>query len=391
MQRDDHLFGPGPKRILALDGGGTRGIIELAFLARIEALLRERLAGGNADFRLADWFDLIGGTSTGAIIAAGLALGKTTAEITRLYLELGPSAFRRRRWRLTGLVPRFDARPLTRFLEMQLGTRALGSADLRTGLAVMAQRFDTGSPWLFSNNPRAPYWNDPPDGGFIGNHRYQLTEVVRASTAAPGFFRPQWIQVVTGQRPGLFTDGGLSPYNNPSLMLLMMTQARAYGLQWTLSPDQLLLVSVGAGHHRRGLPNSAVPPMTAGGLALHALLDAVTESQTQALALLQWFSEPAMPWSINSEVGDLRGEVFGGRPLLGFQRYDMLLEAEWLQTQLGMRLTHRALERLRRIDDPSCMQELHAMATQVAEQQVRIDHLVAPNDGDTGSPASPPH
>ena len=41
--RDWHLFGPGPKRILALDGGGVRGAISVAFLERIEAILSERL------------------------------------------------------------------------------------------------------------------------------------------------------------------------------------------------------------------------------------------------------------------------------------------------------------------------------------------------------------
>jgi hypothetical protein len=86
-----HFFAPGPKRLLALDGGGTKGIIELAFLARMETLLREHTGAGD-DFRLADWFDLIGGTSTGSIIAAGLAMGKSVAALTRLYLDLGPPA-----------------------------------------------------------------------------------------------------------------------------------------------------------------------------------------------------------------------------------------------------------------------------------------------------------
>ena len=64
--RDRHLFGPGPKRILALDGGGVRGAITVAFLERIESLLWERYG---RDMRLGDFFDLVGGTSTGAIIS----------------------------------------------------------------------------------------------------------------------------------------------------------------------------------------------------------------------------------------------------------------------------------------------------------------------------------
>ena len=71
--RDEHLQNDGrPKRVLALDGGGLRGILTLSFLAEIESMLRERHDGSKL-FRLAHYFDLIAGTSTGAIIAAALA------------------------------------------------------------------------------------------------------------------------------------------------------------------------------------------------------------------------------------------------------------------------------------------------------------------------------
>ena len=70
-KRDTHLFGPGPKRILSLDGGGVRGATTIAFLDRIEALIEE-IEG--RPVRLCDWFNLIGGISTGAIIATALAL-----------------------------------------------------------------------------------------------------------------------------------------------------------------------------------------------------------------------------------------------------------------------------------------------------------------------------
>ena len=70
-----HLFGPGPKRILALDGGGIRGILTVQFLKRIEKLVRDRTGDNSAV--LADYFDLIGGTSTGAIIASEGVAGVT--------------------------------------------------------------------------------------------------------------------------------------------------------------------------------------------------------------------------------------------------------------------------------------------------------------------------
>jgi len=76
LTRDEHFQSPGPKRILALDGGGLRGIATLGYLKRIETLLADRHDAGDS-FRLCHYFDLIAGTSTGAIIAAGLAIGMT--------------------------------------------------------------------------------------------------------------------------------------------------------------------------------------------------------------------------------------------------------------------------------------------------------------------------
>src|ERR1700675_2275655 len=93
--RDRHLFGPGKKRILALDGGGVRGALSIAFLERLEKILTE-IEG--RPVRLCDWFDLIGGTSTGAIIAAALALGYRVADIRTFYEQLAPKIFKKSFW-----------------------------------------------------------------------------------------------------------------------------------------------------------------------------------------------------------------------------------------------------------------------------------------------------
>jgi len=73
---------------LALDGGGLRGVLTVAMLKRIEDILREKTGSGET-FRLSDYYDLIGGTSTGSIIAAGLALGMSVEEVRRHYFTLG--------------------------------------------------------------------------------------------------------------------------------------------------------------------------------------------------------------------------------------------------------------------------------------------------------------
>lgn len=105
----------GPKRILSLDGGVLRGVLTLGMLREIEATLRKR-HDDDPDFRLGHYFDLIAGTSTGAIIAAGLSLGMSVDEVHRHYLKLGNIVFKRSwvRWGL--LRAKFDSDKVQRAL-----------------------------------------------------------------------------------------------------------------------------------------------------------------------------------------------------------------------------------------------------------------------------------
>ena len=80
----------GPKRILALDGGGIRGVLTLQFLQAIESLIKKRFGDNTL---MCDYFDLIGGTSTGSIIAAGLACGMTVSALQAVYEKLGADVF----------------------------------------------------------------------------------------------------------------------------------------------------------------------------------------------------------------------------------------------------------------------------------------------------------
>ncbi|MBF0556537.1 MAG: patatin-like phospholipase family protein, partial [Nitrospirae bacterium] len=102
------LKSEGPKRILSLDGGGVRGIITLNFLEKIEHILGQRYK--RDDFRLCDYFDLIGGTSTGALIAALLSIGKSVGEIKDKYLNLGWKIFKKRQVKMWKSL--FDEQPL---------------------------------------------------------------------------------------------------------------------------------------------------------------------------------------------------------------------------------------------------------------------------------------
>jgi patatin-like phospholipase/acyl hydrolase len=231
------------RRILALDGGGVRGVIELAFLERIENMLRARSADPTK-FRLCDYFDLVGGTSTGSIIAAAIATGRSVAEIRSIYERIAPKVFRRRWWRLTGLQSRFSAAPISDELRREFPQMKLDDPRIRTLLALVTKRMDTGSPWIVSNVPTAPYWNAPSDNSSNGNRHLSVAALIRASTAAPFYFGPERI-AINSLDTGIFIDGGVTPFNNPAIALLMLATMDAYGLRWPLSPDGLLLVSIG--------------------------------------------------------------------------------------------------------------------------------------------------
>jgi hypothetical protein len=371
--RDRHLFGPGHKRILSLDGGGVRGAITLAYLERMEKLIEE-IEG--KPVLLGDWFDLIGGTSTGAIIGTGLALGYRAADLCDFYRALGPRVFQRSMWRLRGLRARFDSRRLTEELRSIIGARALDSEDLRTGLCIVTKRLDTGSTWIVMNNPRSRYWESPEDGSFIGNRYFPLVNVVRASTAAPNYFDPEPIQIIEGTQPGLFVDGGVSPHNSPALHLFMVAALPPYGLCWPLGAENISVISVGTGSFRHRIQLDELPLLRTLGIALHALTAQVSDAQQLVDMLMSWLGNSPMSWPINSELGDL-GRVSPpfDQPLFNFLRYDVKLETDWLARELGVSVDGRTVSAYRRLDAPENIPAIYELGVRAAERQVRREHL----------------
>jgi hypothetical protein len=366
--RDRHLFDSGPKRILSLDGGGVRGVISVAFLERIEVVLREQRGAG----MLSDWFDLIGGTSTGAIIGCALAFGKTTEELRDIYHKLAPKAFKRSRLRVPLLQAKFDVTGLRREITGIVGDRTLDTPDLRTGYALVAKRMDTGSVWIVSNNPRAPYWESPSEKSFIGNRHYPLANLVRASTAAPTYFEPESIRITEGDT-GLFVDGGVSPHNNPALALFMMSRLAPYGLNWETGTDKLTVVSIGTGSFRGGVDKKSIVNTQNITLALHALKSVMDDTSGLALAMMQWMGECPTPWRVNSEIDDVR-DVFPGGPLFRFLRYDVRLEPAWLEQNLDLKLSKKDLARVREMDNPDSIPLAYEIGQMAAERQVKPEH-----------------
>jgi hypothetical protein len=381
LSKRDHLDpAKAPKRILALDGGGIRGILTLQFLKTIESLVKQRL-GENA--LICDYFDLIGGTSTGSIIAAGLACGMTVDALEELYKDIGasvfqpggltkflPESFRGK------LAPKFPSEPLQRELDKRLGAdTTLDSDKIRTGLMIMTKRLDTGSPWPLNNSGGGKYATQ--DGAL------RLTQIVRASTAAPTYFAPEEIVIQSRDGTaidGAFVDGGVTPFNDPALQLLMLAALQGHGFCWPTGRDQLLIVSVGTGHYRQ--PRSAQeimadPAALQGLIALQSLMD---DCERMNRATLQWLTDCLTPWLVDRAVGDMKLESQAGPQLATYVRYNVLLERDWLQSELGLELAADQIEQIRKMDDPSNLSDLAELGRLAAAKQVKPEHLPAAFD-----------
>jgi uncharacterized protein len=236
---------PARRRILALDGGGIRGLITLGVLAELESKLAAA-TGRGSDFRLSEFFDLVGGTSTGAIIAACLAREMTVSEITTFYRDFGRKAFAKRplweRWQSL-----YGDGELAQTLRVKFGEETnLFPEHLGCILVVVTRNATTDSAWPISSNPFAKYnARSRPDC----NLKVPLWQLVRASTAAPVYFTPEVVRWDPDDesKAFAFVDGGTTAYNNPAFLLFRMAVEPSYKLAWERGEDRLLLVSVGTG------------------------------------------------------------------------------------------------------------------------------------------------
>jgi hypothetical protein len=234
-----------PRKLLALDGGGIRGILTLEILHSMEKLLAEATGQGE-DFRLGEYFDYIAGTSTGAIIAAGLARGMSVQELLDFYQKAGPLMFDKAvLWKRVQSF--YRAEPLAKQLQKTFGKdTTLEPEHFKCALLVVTRNATTDSPWPVSSNPYAKYSaRHRPDC----NLKIPLWQLIRASTAAPIFFPPE---ILTWDKDDpaksfVFVDGGMTPYNNPAFLLYRMATLPPYKLAWKTGEENLLLISVGTG------------------------------------------------------------------------------------------------------------------------------------------------
>ncbi len=252
----DRMRSDTPKKILACDGGGIRGLISVEILARLEADLRA--ARNEPGLVLADFFDFVCGTSTGAMVAACISAGMSMDEIRSFYTGSGKqmfdkaSIFKRLRYSYNDeplaakLRSEFD-RALRHRPTQQEPNATLGSTGLRTLLMMVMRNHTTDSPWPVCNNPLAKY-NQAARKDC--NLRLPLWQLARASTAAPTYFPPEVVTFApdtADEYQFVFVDGGVTTYNNPAFLAFQMATAAPYAIDWATGADKLLIVSVGTG------------------------------------------------------------------------------------------------------------------------------------------------
>ncbi|MDF6020904.1 CBASS cGAMP-activated phospholipase [Streptomyces sp. JH34] len=238
-------------QILALDGGGFRGMFSAAVLARLEEDL---------GVRIADHFDLIAGTSTGGIIAMGLGLGLSPQQILEFYTEHGPRIFRdRSRMRsLRHLVrAKYSTEPLRAALTQVFGDRTFGESTKR--LVITSYNIAADDVYLF-RTPHLP--------GLKRDWREKAVSVALATSAAPTYLPGMPLD---GAR---LVDGGVWA-NNPAMVAL----TEAVG-PLSVPLDTIRVFSLGTTtdvrHRHRRLDRGGLLPWA--GDAVEVLMRAQSES-----------------------------------------------------------------------------------------------------------------
>lgn len=392
---DALIDAPGPKKLLAIDGGGIRGLIAIEFLAKIEDVLRQRI--GRPNLVLADYFDYVAGTSTGAIVATLVALGYSASQIRTFYLEGAEMMFepanlfqkiaRKSKGPLAmvfGALGMFVAPAIFTPANLSQAIRnvcgpdaTLGSETLRTLLMIVMRNVSTDSPWWISNNPRAKYNLPAPgwDGTISSNLDIPLWKLVRASTAAPVFFPPEEIHIPGVRRPFIFQDGGVTVHNDPAFHLFLMATLPEYRLAWPAGEQNLLLVSIGTGLCESGDPDLRVRQMKL-LYNVQALPAALMRGATNEQDLLCRVFGRLRPWcnmSIwDSEIGTLVGnESPIKEKLFTYLRYNVELSATGLRA-LGLNIDAKTLQPL---DSTAYVADLQKVGEVAAE-------CIAANDFD---------
>jgi predicted patatin/cPLA2 family phospholipase len=372
----ERLSSKGKKRILALDGGGIRGAVTLGFLEEIERILAERHTTSGImnrdEFRLHHYFDLIGGTSTGAIIAALLAVGGySVAEIKEKYRTLGARIFSDRNgFNLLGkqiyFNGKYNSQPLKEELAEIFGEARLGDNTNKTGLCVVAKRLDTCSTWPVTNNPKAT---------FFDQNRFFIRDIVRASTAAPSYFDPEIIDVGLGEE-GVFVDGGMSMMNNPAWQLFLVATLKGYKFHWETGDDNMFIVSIGTGRRSKKLIGEKWSNPNLLDIAKFAPEQFMSDANELVELMMHFVGKATGPLrKIDLEIGDLSEDAIHGGKAFSYLRYNVEMVKNELNNIGVTGLSDLKIANLMNMDLPENVDLLIEIGEKAAKEYVKEKHL----------------
>ena len=360
-------------RLLSLDGGGIRGLFTIAILERIENILRERYK--KPDYVLADYFDFIGGNSTGSITASMLCKGMSVQAVRETYEQLGPIVFRRKSfwqsWRSFYGSEDFAQLLRDNFQDSPGTPMTLGSEKLRTSLMLVMRNGTTGSTWPITNHPEARFNKRNPESSSPTNLDIPLWQLVRASAAAPAFFPTELVTLhsLDGEKQQFeFIDGAISPYNNPAVAMYLAATLPAYNMNLPTGTDNLFICSIGTGR----LPIKYAPGelgrinVLGGGLrALSGLMDSVLVEQDKLCRVL---GKTVYGAEIDMELGSL---TEGGLEKFLYCRYQHMFtddEQENCRKETGSKHPFE-------LDDPDSAPKLVEIGRKYAKANIIPEHL----------------
>jgi uncharacterized protein len=190
-------------------------------------------------------------------------------------------------------------------------------------------------------------------------------------------------RVIEGQTvvaSGDFVDGGVSTANNPALQVYQVATLQGFNLNWKSGADRLLLISVGTG---RTDPKRRVVPCAAGH-AVTALAAMMDDCSNLVETQLQWMSNSPTARKIDSEIGDLRGDLIAGHPLLTYQRYNVEFSRKWLKENLqdyeaqvfqDEKVGKNLMREFSKMDNPKMLDQLEEIGRIAAQKQIESSHF----------------
>ena len=380
----ERMQSPGPKKILACDGGGILGLMSVEILAKLESDLRKKL--GKPDLVLADYFDFVCGTSTGAVIATCISTGMSMDKLREFYVGSGEQMFDKASI-FKRLQYSYNDEPLAAKLRTEFN-RALGHANgappatlgdpnLRTLLMVVMRNHTTDSPWPLSNNPFAKYNQcDRKDC----NLDLPLWQLVRASTAAPTYFPPEVVVFAPGKPEEyqfVFVDGGVTTYNNPAFLAFQMATAAPYKINWATGVDKLLIVSVGTGSAARARPDLKAEDLWLVDHAKNvppALMNAASAGWDMACRMV---GECRFGERIDREIGDMvfapgESSNWTGTKQFAYVRYDPDVTKAGLES---LNLMDVRPENVQLLDSVKYIHDIQRVGQAYAAQKVGLQHF----------------